>query len=99
MEDKIKKVKSDASQARDALDVVKADADAKVEQAQKDVIAKNDIINSKNTEINQLNDRLKDEADRQSQICETKLQEQSKAKDDQCSTQITLKQDEINNAK
>jgi len=99
MEDKIKKVKSDAAQARDALDVVKADADARVEQAQKDVIAKNDIINSKNGEINQLNDRLKDEADRQSQICETKLTEQSKAKDDQCQTQITLKQDEINSAK
>jgi len=98
MEDKIKKVKADAATARDALDIVKQDADAKVAQAQKDVIAKNEIITQKSTEIDQLNDRLKQEGDRQQKMCDEKLETQSKAKDDQCASQVALKQDEVNSA-
>jgi len=98
MEDKIKKVKSDAAKATDALDIVKADADAKVQQAQKDVLAKNEIIQSKNQEIDGLNTRLKEEADRQNAICEEKLESQSKAKDEQMEQAVQLKQSEITTA-
>jgi len=98
MEDKIKKVKADAAKATDALDIVKADADAKVQQAQKDVLAKNEIIQSKNQEIDGLNTRLKEEADRQNAICEEKLESQSKAKDEQMEQAVQLKQSEITTA-
>jgi len=98
LEDKIKKVKASEKKAIGDLDVVRAEADAKVVQAQKDVIAKNEVIQSKNTEIDGLNARLKEEADRQEGICQEKLEAQSKSKDEQMAQAIQLKQNEVQGA-